>query len=86
MPLLLNFYAIKNKALTLLLAFTFLSVTSFSQTIKENIEKQIKDHKTSENADSIAMQKLISLYYQERKIKKETLQGKTVMLPKEMSG
>lgn len=49
-PLLLNFYAIKNKALTLLLTFTFLSVTSFSQTVKENIEKQMKDPKTSENA------------------------------------
>ncbi len=58
----------KNKAITLLSAFTLLSFTSFSQTVKENIDKQMKDPKTAENAakadvyiqkknDSISMQK-----------------------------
>ena len=40
----------KNKAITLLSAFTLLSVTSFSQTVKENIDRQMKDPKTAENA------------------------------------
>ena len=58
----------KNKPITLLSALILLSVTSFSQTVKENIDKQMKDPKTAENAakadvyiqkknDSIAMQK-----------------------------
>ena len=40
----------KNKAITLLSALTLLSVTSFSQTVKENIDRQMKDPKTAENA------------------------------------
>ena len=40
----------KNRAITLLSALTLLSVTSFSQTVKENIDKQMKDPKTAENA------------------------------------
>ncbi len=40
----------KNKAITLLSALSLLSVTSFSQTVKENIDKQMKDPKTAENA------------------------------------
>ena len=59
----------KNKPVTLLSALILLSVTSFSQTVKENIDKQMKDPKTAENAakadvyiqkknaDSISMQK-----------------------------
>ncbi len=40
----------KNKAIILLSAFAMLSVTSFSQTVKENIDKQMKDPMTAENA------------------------------------
>ncbi|MBA2562681.1 MAG: hypothetical protein H0V14_07145 [Chitinophagaceae bacterium] len=72
----------KNKAITLLSALTLLSVTSFSQTVKENIDKQMKDPKTAENAakadvyiqkknaDSILMQKTNQPVLSEKKNKK----------------
>ena len=40
----------KNKAISLVSVFILLSFASFSQTVKENIDKQMKDPKTAENA------------------------------------
>jgi hypothetical protein len=40
----------KKKSCLFIVASIFISMISFSQTIKENIEKQSKDPKTAENA------------------------------------
>ena len=53
----------KKKAATLIFAISLLSTSLFSQTIKEKIDKQIKDPKTAENsgkADVYIQKKTIS--------------------------
>ena len=52
----------KKKVVTLLLAVTLLTTSLFSQTVKANIDKQIKDPKTAENsakADVYIQKKMI---------------------------
>jgi len=40
----------KNRVIILMFAITLSGTTSFSQTLKERIDKQIKDPKTAENS------------------------------------
>jgi hypothetical protein len=52
----------KQKAVVLIFVFTLITATSFSQTVKEKIEKQIKDPKNAENsgkADIYIQKKII---------------------------
>ena len=52
-----------RKAVTLIFAITLLSTSLFSQTVKEKIDKQIKDPKTAENsgkADVYVQKKMIN--------------------------
>ncbi len=53
----------QKKAVTLIFIITLLTTNLFSQTVKENIDKQIKDPKTAENAakaDVYVQKKIIS--------------------------
>ncbi len=78
----------KHKAVILLSAFAMLSFTSFSQTVKEKIDNQMKDPKTAENAakadvyiqkknaDSITMPQVSQPASSEKKNRKKKHCGK----------